>query len=155
MTREDLLATAGKLRQPEPGAAGEFNGKRDLLAERLNRTMSARPDLERLIGPENLKMMEDNSRNFMRFMDSMYQGYSPEVLVETVLWVFRAYRAHGFRTTYWPANLDTCVEILREELSPDTFRAVCPFYDWLIVNIPVFVKLSEGVLTPPPGGGHE
>ncbi len=148
MTRETLLESAARLRQPDPGAAGEFNGKRDILAERLNRTMTARPDLERLIGRDNRKMMEDNSRNFMRFMDSMYQGYSPEVFVETVLWVFRAYRAHGFQTTYWPANLDTCVEILREELSPDAFQSVYPFYDWLIVNVPVFVKLTESLVSP-------
>jgi hypothetical protein len=42
-------------------------------------------------------------------MVSLFGDYHPEVLVETVLWVFRAYRSHGFKLTYWPAQLDMWV----------------------------------------------
>jgi len=59
--------------------------------------------------------------------------------------VFRSYRAHGFQVSYWPANLDTTVELLREELSAPTFDAVYPYFVWLIVNIPSFTGLSEAV----------
>jgi hypothetical protein len=105
--------------------------------------MGTRRDLERLVGSGNEAMAEDNNRNFARFMESIFRHYQPEVLVETVLWVFRAYRSHGFQTTYWPANLDTWVELLREELAAESFEAVYPFYDWLIVHIPWFVKLTD------------
>jgi hypothetical protein len=88
-------------------------------------------------------MALDNNTNFARFMESMFFDYNHEVFVDTVLWVFRAYRSHGFKTTYWPANLNTWVELLRAELSPKTFEAIYPFYNWLIVNIPIFVKLTE------------
>jgi hypothetical protein len=90
-------------------------------------------------------------------MSTMFRGYEPDVLVETALWVFRAYRAHGFQTTYWPANLDTFVEIMRERLTLPTFQALYPHVQWLIVNIPAFVKLSDahlGALPPPPPGHH-
>jgi len=146
---QDLLnRTACQLCQPTPEAAREFESLRDTLAEELNRRMSARPDLEKLIGPGNLAMMQDNSRNFSRFMGVMFHGYEPRVLVETALWVFRAYRAHGFQTTYWPANLDTFIEIARNRLSPATFAQVHPFFQWLVVNIPIFVILSEAPLVP-------
>jgi hypothetical protein len=146
ITKEGLLATAGKLKQPPRETVDEFGAKRERLAAEGNRLMGARSDLERLVGAGNETMAEDNNRNFARFMESIFHHYQPEVLVETVLWVFRAYRSHGFQTTYWPANLDTWVELLREELSGEAFEAVYPFYDWLIVHIPWFVKLTDGQL---------
>ena len=95
-------------------------------------------------------MMQDNSRNFCRFMSTMFRGYHPEVLVQTVLWVFRAYCSHGFTTLYWPAHLDGFVQLARERLSPATFAALEPHFQWLIVNIPVFVKVSDDQLAGPP-----
>ena len=143
ITREGLLATASELKQPPREAADEFGAKRERLAAEGNRRMGARADLERLVGSGNESMAADNNRNFARFMESVFCHYQPEVLLETVLWVFRAYRSHGFQTTYWSANLDTWVELLREELSEEAFAAVYPFYDWLIVHIPWFVKLTD------------
>jgi hypothetical protein len=143
MTKEELLATARELKQPPRDVADEFGAKREKLAAEGNRHMGARRDLERLVGSGNQAMAEENNRNFARFMESLFYHYQPEVLVETVLWVFRAYRSHGFQTTYWSANLDTWVELLREELSGEAFEAVYPFYDWLIVHIPWFVKLTD------------
>ena len=72
----------------------------------------------------NRLMTEDNNRNFSRFMESVFNHYQAEVLVETVLWVFRAYRSHGFQTTYWPANLNTWIEILKKEMSEKAFEAI-------------------------------
>jgi len=88
-------------------------------------------------------MAEDNNRNFPRFMTSLFLDYKPEVIVETVLWVFRAYRSHGFQTTYWAANLNIWVELLKKELTPEAFKEIYPFYNWLIVNIPVFVSITD------------
>jgi len=149
MNLTSLIETAKRLRQPSAAAAAEFETARDSLAEALNRRMVARPDLEKLIGPGNRAMMEDNSRNFCRFMGSMFLAYEPEVLAQTALWVFRAYRSHGFPTAYWPANLDTFVELARERLPPPAFAETYPFFHWLIVNIPAFVKISDEQLAQP------
>ena len=149
MNLQYLMQTAKQLQQPTSRAAIEFQTSADGLAEELNRRMLARADLERLIGPENRPMMQDNSRNFCRFMGTMFLAYDSEVLAQTALWVFRAYRSHGFKTTYWPANLDTFVEIVRERLAPSTFEELYPFFQWLIVNIPTFVKISDEQLADP------
>ena len=95
MNMQYLLETANQLRQPSVPAAAEFEASRDGLAEELNCRMSARPDIERLVGSGNLAMMQDNSRNFCRFMSTMFRAYEPNVLAQTALWVFRAYQ---FRT---------------------------------------------------------
>ena len=72
-----LLQTATQLRQPSAPAAADVEASRDGLAEELNRRLSARPDLEKLIGPGNLSMMQDNGRNFCRFMGAMFRAYEP------------------------------------------------------------------------------
>jgi hypothetical protein len=95
----------------------------------------------------NQQMAEDNNRNFARFMASLFADFNPGVLVETVLWVFRAYRAHGFQTTYWAVNLNIWVDIIRKELSEESYDVIYPYYNWLIVNIPIFVKLSDETLS--------
>ena len=143
MTKQELTQTALLLQQTPPHVAKEYAAKRDALAARINQIMEQRADLERLIGANNLEMMKDNHRNHARFIASLLAAYSPDVLVETVLWVFRAYRSHGFQMTYWPAQLDTWVEVLREDLTPEAYETIYPFYHWMIVHQPHFIALSE------------
>ncbi len=145
--KEKLIKTASLLIQPQESAREEFSRMRDKLAEMGNQTMANRADLDKLVGKDNQKMAEDNNRNFARFMVSLFSDFNPKMLVETVLWVFCAYRSHGFQTTYWAANLNIWVDILRQELSKESFEGIYPFYQWLIVNIPIFTKISDEAIT--------
>ncbi|MDZ7794221.1 MAG: hypothetical protein U5P10_11210 [Spirochaetia bacterium] len=149
MTREEFIQSAQTLEQPSTEASQEFEAAAEHIANELNKHMTARADLENLIGDiANKAMLEDNSRNFCRFMSANFQSYKPEVFVDTVLWVFRTYRSHGFNISFWPANVDTCVEIIREILSTDSFNEVYPFYKWIIVNIPSFTIISDSFVEP-------
>lgn len=141
--KENLLESAKKLNQPPLEYAEEFNQNKDKLAAELSKRMSSREDIERLVGTGNASMMEDNSRNLSRFMGSLFMGYNPEVFVETMIWVFRSYRSHGFQLAFWSANVDTYTEIMKEELSPEAYKSIYPFFDWIIVNIPIFTKLTD------------
>ncbi|MFW5783133.1 MAG: hypothetical protein ACOCY8_01325 [Spirochaetota bacterium] len=143
-----LIEAAAALPEPTAEAATEYEQKSDAIVSELNAVMAARPDLDALIGPGNTAMMEDNHRNHARFMISLLATYSAEVLVNTVLWVFRAYRAHGFKLTYWPAQLDTWVDLLKKHLSPSSFAAIYPVYDFLLIHQPDFVALSDAVQEP-------
>jgi hypothetical protein len=150
MTKEQLMESARQLRAPGAVAVTEFEARQEQMAAELIRYMRGRPDLDRLIGLDNGPMMENNSRNMLRFMASLFRSFEPVVLAETALWVFRAYRAHGFTSGYWPAHLDATVRILREVLSAETFAQVYPSFEWLIVNIPGFVELSDAALSAGP-----
>ena len=66
-----------------------------------------------------------------------------EVLVESVLWVFRAYRNHGFSPNYWAAQLNTWFQVLPQQLSVASWAEIRPWYEWLQVNIPIFVLLTD------------
>lgn len=146
MPVQKLIASAAQLMQPSLETAASFEAKSDFLAAEINRLMGSRVDLVSLIGEGNRDMMEDNHRNHVRFMSSVFQHFEPDVLVETVLWVFRAYRSHGFHLTYWPALLDLCIEIFRIHLSPSVFQEIYPFYRWMIVNQPGFVTESDKLI---------
>jgi hypothetical protein len=146
MTTSELLSSAEKLNQPSAAAAQEFEEKRELLAAELNRVMSSREDVAQLVGEGNRGMMEDNHRNHARFMASLFREYRPQALVETVLWVYRAYRSHGFHLTYWPAQLDQWVELFKSQLSKETYGEIYPFYDWMIIHQPDFVQESDKIV---------
>ncbi|MEZ4600897.1 MAG: hypothetical protein R2940_14005 [Syntrophotaleaceae bacterium] len=143
LKKGELIRSAGKLQQPSLEAAKEYEAVREEMAARINAILSRRKDLDALIGPGNLEMMQDNHRNHARFFSSLFTSYSPEVLVETVLWVFRAYRSHGFHEDYWMVQLDSWMEVLESSLSEAAFLEIAPFYRWLIFNHIWFVVLSE------------
>ena len=145
MNKQQLIDSASALHQPSAKTVEEFNAKAESMAKTINDTFANRPDLDLLIGPDNLDMMGENHRNHMRFMSSLFLSYDPYVLVETVLWVFRAYRSHGFKLAYWPAQLDNWLSIFHDELSPEALAEIEPFYHWMIVNNPAFALLSETV----------
>jgi hypothetical protein len=143
MSKTALIRTAKALVQVEEKLASEYSEKRDVLVEQMNQKMCARADLAQMVGENNIDMMKDNHANHARFMESVFFENNPEVLVDTVLWVFRAYRSRNFSSTYWAAQLNSWLEIYKEELSPSCYKAVYPYYNWMQINIPVFNKLAE------------
>jgi len=126
MDRDDLIKTAGNLKQVSEKSASEYSFKRNGLVDLMNKKMESREDLPDMVGIGNIDMMKDNHANHARFLESIFIQYSPEVLVDTVLWVFRAYRSRNFRSTYWSAQLNSWIEILEKELSKNVFRRYIP-----------------------------
>ena len=149
MDKNYLLETAMQLKQVSVKTAEEYYKNAEKLIADMNILMGERPDIESLVGANNINMMKDNHANHVRFIASILKNYNHDVLVDTVLWVFRAYRSHGFTTNYWAAQLNTWIIIIKEVLTPESFVEVYPYYEWMQVNIPLFVKLSDERLEAP------
>ena len=149
MDKNLLLETARQLKQVSLKHADEYFQKAELLVTKMNTSMLERPDIESLVGSTNISMMKDNNANHARFITSILKNHNPEVLVDTVLWVFRAYRSHGFTTNYWAALLNTWIIILRETLTAECFAEVYPYYEWMQIHIPIFVNVSDQKLKAP------
>lgn len=143
MDKNYLLETASQLKRVSNKSAGEYQQKAEQLISLMNTTMLDKADIERLVGKDNLDMMKNNHANHVRFMASIFKNYNPEVLVETVLWVFRAYRSHGFTTTYWATQMNTWIRLLKDSLTSECYNEIFPYYEWMQINIPVFVKVSD------------
>ncbi len=146
MTQEQLKQSAHALIPPSSDAAIEFAKKSEVLAEKMNEYFELRTDLQELIGDKNIDMMKNNHRNHAKFMKSLLANYSGDVLTETVLWVFRAYRNHGFNLAYWPAQLDIWTKLMKENMSESSCSEILPIYEWMIVHNPIFAKLSDEVV---------
>lgn len=149
MNKEYLLKTCNLLKEVSIAASEEYSMKADKLITEMNAVMMKRLDIEDLVGKDNVSMMQDNHSNHVRFIAAILKEFNSEVLVETILWVFRAYRSHGFSTNYWAAQLNTWIEILKAQLSTDSYTEIIPLYEWMQINIPIFVKLSDEKLETP------
>ncbi len=142
MNKEQLLKTAAQLQQVSEKAANEFTEKRESLVSLMNTRMEQRMDIIQIVGEDNLLMMKDNHANHARFLESIFINHVPEVLVDTILWVFRAYQSRGFDSTYWSAQLNSWLQIYKNELSKECYREISPYYHWMQINIPVFSQLA-------------
>lgn len=149
MDRNYLIKTAEELKQVSKKSAAEFGLKKDGLVVMMNKKMEIRPDLLEMVGAGNVEMMHDNHANHARFLESIFNQHSSEILVDTVLWVFRAYRSRNFSSTYWAAQLNGWIEIYKKELSPECFQEIYPYYNWMQINIPTFNKLAEDEIDAP------
>lgn len=149
MDRNDLIRTAERLNQVSAKSAAEFSSKMDTLVAMMNQKMENRPDLLEMVGVGNVEMMKDNHANHARFLESIFYQHSPEILTDTVLWVFRAYRSRNFSSTYWAAQLNTWIEIYKKEHTPECFQEIYPYYNWMQINIPTFNRLAEDELDAP------
>jgi len=140
MTKNELIERAAELRPPGPECTRDFHDLRETLAARVIAVMRSREDLERLIGAGNESMMIDNAHNMSRFLDSLFHGFDPGVLVETVFWVFRAYRSHGFALAFWPAHLNAWIEACTAEMDAGTCTGAVDVIEWILVHIPSFAE---------------
>ncbi|MDP3453311.1 MAG: hypothetical protein Q8R90_10180 [Bacteroidales bacterium] len=143
MDKNTLIESANRLNNVSVSSAKEYIDKSDQLVAEINRYMTSRKDIISLIGADNISMMRDNHSNHVRFIASILENRNDEVLVETVLWVFRAYRSHNFTTTYWAAQLNAWIDIIKKELSPEAYGEIYPYYEWMQLNIPLFVYFSD------------
>lgn len=150
MNKSYLLKTAGELKSVSQKASDEYQTKSDELISRMNEIMLNRSDIVSLVGAKNLDMMKDNHANHVRFISSIIKNYHSEVMVDTVLWVFNAYQSHGFNSQYWAAQLNTWMKIMHDVFTKETYTEVLPFYEWMQVNIPTFVKVSKEINIPDP-----
>ncbi len=143
MTKEQLLATANAIPVVSSEALDEYAAKRDQMVAMINETLLARPDIKELVGEKNLEIMKDNHANHARFVESILRNPDAQTLVETCLWVFRAYRSRGFHSNYWSAQLNGWVEVLKKALTPSAAESIYPLYHWFVVHIPDFTVLSD------------
>lgn len=143
MTKEDLIASAAALPVVPSSAAAEYEDKREQMVASINEYMLGRADIEELVGSINIEMMKDNHANHGLFIASMLSHFDAAVLVETINWVFKAYRSRQFHQNYWAAQLNAWHTTMKTSLSKETYDSVVPLYDWMTIHIPQFTALTD------------
>lgn len=146
--KERIINTANELPEFTEEAYKEYEATIPKMVSELNDMMLNRSDIELLAGDKiNIEMMKDNHSNHAHFIASILKNFDAEVLVDTILWVFRAYRSRQFHTNYWAAQLNAWRTIIQKNLSEKTTQNILPLYHWMQINIPSFTELSDEQLT--------
>lgn len=143
MNADHLIKTAKELDLVSKEVVDEYHIKTDTMVASVNTKMLDRSDIDILIGMNNREMMKDNNANHARFIFSIIYKPNPEVLVNSILWVFNTYQSHGFSINYWPAQLNCWLTVLKEHLTSEGFKQIEPLYNWMQTNIFNFAQLSN------------
>lgn len=143
MPRDQLILSAQEIEQPSEQTAAALDRIAEICAAALTAYMLEQKNWAELIGPGNLEVMEANHLAHFRYMASIAHLFDATSFVETVLWVFRTYRARGFQVAYWQNMLPKSKRILKQLCEPAVYDQIRPIYDWLITHIPSFKELSE------------
>ncbi|ADU66518.1 hypothetical protein LGV61_08950 [Desulfurispirillum indicum] len=146
MNAHDLLQAARHIPPPSQASAEEYASLCEILSASVTRSMLNSPHIAELIGGSaHQDMMAENHRNHGLFLCVLLRHYQAEYLVDTVLWVYRAYMSHGFQRLYWQVQLETWQNILQEHLSDKAYREISPIYQFLLHHQDDFARLSQEV----------
>jgi hypothetical protein len=148
LRRERLLESCARLMEPLRSHVEAYRDRGEVVAREVSAALLGRPDIGELIGEGNGPMMENNHLNQVRFFGSILEGFSPELFVDTLHWVYRTYRCHGFHERYWEVMLPLWQEVMARELPTGAFETISPFYRWIIDNHNELVALSEEEASP-------
>ena len=143
MTKEQLILSANSIHLPSLEAQKAYENHQEALAEKVTDMMLSRDDIEKLVGVSGKDMMRDNHKNHARFISHLFKEFSGSVLVDTVYWVFKNYKSHGFSRIYWSAQLNCWLKAMKEILKPSDYDELSPLYDWLIINLASLQDLED------------
>jgi len=121
--------------KPEEIYLKEYKSIELSALEYVNNKMLALSDLEDIIGEKNVSVMINNHSNHAEFMDTFFSEFNTDVLPEIMIWVFKTYRARGFKPVYWEHQLSSWLEVLESLLSADAFQQISPVYKWMLGNV--------------------
>lgn len=138
-----LIEEAEKLKAPSESAAKEYNSNMDKIIADINAYMKAQKNINALINNTDLAKMQINHSNHVRFMDSLFETYQPEVFINTILWVYKTYQKHGFSADYWKVLIKGFEKNLREVLSPNAYKEIIVYYLFIKKNHSNFLKLTD------------
>jgi hypothetical protein len=143
MNRKQLIESTYGLATISIDSLNEYKLNQETLVAMMNTRMEGQPDIADLVGGDNLSLMKENHANHAIFMESMFALCNTEVLVDTIIWVFRVYRAREFKVSYWVKQLNSWIELYQATLTARCFNEILPFYEWMLIHVPDFSLLSD------------
>jgi methanogenic corrinoid protein MtbC1 len=127
-------------RIPEEGVQGYSRNEPQLIRE-VNEKMSSRPDIEQLIGGNDLRIMFDNHRNHAAFMGFIFKYGEYESLARSLPWVYRAYTSQGFDPQYFPQALGAWMEAVQKNVASN--QEILKVYEWIRSSHESIIRASR------------
>mgnify|MGYP006281669117 CR=1 FL=1 len=132
-----------ELPEISPEATKSYAENRQALVESVNDGLRNRDDLDQLIGDNPLELMYSNHENHARFMTNVFKLGNYSMMVRTIIWVYKTYHERGFSYDYFPVELESWTEAVKEHLKQENASGITKIYSFLINNHSKFVALSQ------------
>ncbi|PKK90355.1 MAG: hypothetical protein CVV64_10355 [Candidatus Wallbacteria bacterium HGW-Wallbacteria-1] len=143
ISMEQLVAEAIELPSISEVSLSAWSEKCTAMTAFVNESMSARSDIQFLIGNNPLRMMFDNHENHVAFMRTVFGFGNYEMLAKTLPWVYRSYSAHHFSHDYFLVVLGVWLESLSEFMESDLSVEIRKIYEWIISRHADIVQMSK------------
>lgn len=140
---ENFDLSISELPEVSREATQDYVENTDKLIEMVNNSLKNRDDIEELIGDNSVQIMVDNHENHARFMANAFKLNNYEMLLDTIIWVYRAYHKHGFSYDYFPVELRAWSGAVERELRPRSADQINKIYSFMLDNHGRFVDLAE------------
>lgn len=125
----------------------EFTDRIQELIQFVNTQIENRDDLNVLLGGRPIELLRQNHVNHAKFMSSIFALKSGAGFVETVTWVYRAYRGRGIPVDYFPIALEAWKQGVNIYLSPHNTNGITNIYSLMLKYHDDFYELSLKRLT--------
>ena len=142
---EDFDLSISELPEVSREATRDYVENTDRLIEIVNNDLKNRDYIEELIGNNSVQIMVDNHENHARFMANVFKLNNYEMLLDTIIWVYRTYRRHGFSYDYFPVELKAWSRAVERELGSRSANQINEIYSFMLDNHERFVELAEKV----------
>lgn len=137
------LAEADRLPRVSEAAAATYRQKMNQLAHYVDESLAQHHQLDDLIGNQALQVLYDNHRHHAAFMAAVLSIGRYDLLVKTVIWVYRTYHAHGFPYDYFVFELQAWIKALEGFLGTGEASEIRQVYVWMLTHHRQFVELAE------------
>ena len=141
--RSQLIEEISALPEIPPQSSQAYREHLGDLVEKVNTRMRSRADISLLIGANPMRMMFDNHQNHALFMSNVFFLNAFALLADTIPWVYRTYHRHGFDWQYFPAHLESWVQVLEQTMTPDIADPLIRVYKWMQSHHANFIELAR------------
>ncbi len=109
----------------------------------VNSRIAGHPDVSRWLGPNDMRLLEDNHRNHHALMSTVFVFSQHSLLFETVPWVYRAYHARKLEWAYFPEAFRAWMDGVQEELPASAASSIRAVYEWLLDSHESFIEMAQ------------
>ncbi len=146
---DQILKETVKIIPVPYSSAQEYSEQVNLIKAEVDRILTARSDINKMIGQNPLSVMYDNHNNHVTFMSNIFKLNDYELMSRVIVWVYHTYRSQGFSFDYFPIAMNAWIKAVDQYLEPSKAEPIKELYRWIIKNHELFIDASQSIEKPP------
>jgi len=138
-----IFETIKSLPPVSMSAADEYAQRRDIIQNDVNQTLAKLNGIYDFMSNCPLQVMVDHHRHHTLFMSSVFRLNNYTLLARMLVWMYRAYHAHGFSYDYFTYAFSEWRKMVTIHMSQANGLEIDRVYRWIVGHHSDFVQLAE------------